>query len=177
CSEHVLRVVPKESRISPGYLYAFLSSSYGVPLVVSGTYGAVIQHIEPKHIADLPVPRFGEVFENGVGAKMDEAAQKLSNGQRLLEEATDLLFSKTGVSNPNSCEWKKDSSDLGFEVASNNAEPLRAWNHSLRVRRITDEIERGDFSLLADLVDMDWLRWRVMFKRIDADKENGIEVL
>lgn len=41
-SQDVLKVVPDESKISPGYLYAFLSSAYGVPLVVSGTYGAII---------------------------------------------------------------------------------------------------------------------------------------
>jgi type I restriction enzyme S subunit len=45
CSEHVLRVVPNPELIPPGYLYAFLSSRYGVPLVVSGTYGAIIQHM------------------------------------------------------------------------------------------------------------------------------------
>ena len=66
CSEHVLRVVPDVGRIPSGYLYAFLSSRYGVPLVVSGTYGAIIQHIEPEHIAELPVPRFGPVFEQEV---------------------------------------------------------------------------------------------------------------
>ena len=59
CSEHAMRVVPDADKIPPGYLYAFLSSKYGVPLVVSGTYGAIIQSIEPHHIADLPVPRFG----------------------------------------------------------------------------------------------------------------------
>ncbi len=36
-SQDVLKVVPDASRIPPGYLYAFLSSKYGVPLVVSGT--------------------------------------------------------------------------------------------------------------------------------------------
>jgi type I restriction enzyme S subunit len=61
CSEDVLRVVPDTDRIQPGSLYAFLSSRFGVPLVVSGTYGAIIQHIEPQHIADLPVPRLGEI--------------------------------------------------------------------------------------------------------------------
>lgn len=61
CSEHVLRVVPNEDHIKSGYLYAFLSSRFGVPIVVSGTYGAIIQHIEPHHIAGLPVPRLGAV--------------------------------------------------------------------------------------------------------------------
>ena len=63
CSEHVMRVVPNESSIKPGYLYAYLSSRFGVPIVVSGTYGAIIQHIEPDHISGLPVPRLGDVEE------------------------------------------------------------------------------------------------------------------
>src|SRR5690606_506709 len=74
CSEHVLRVVPDAERIPPGYLYAFLSSRYGVPLVVSGTYGAIIQHIEPEHIAELPVPRFDSGFEQEVAKAIDAAA-------------------------------------------------------------------------------------------------------
>lgn len=60
-SQHFMRVVPEVKEIHPGYLYAYLSSHFGVPIVVSGTYGAIIQHIEPHHIADLPVPRLGEV--------------------------------------------------------------------------------------------------------------------
>ena len=32
-------------------------------MIASGTYGAIIQHIEPQHIVDLPVPRLGEVEE------------------------------------------------------------------------------------------------------------------
>ncbi|MBP3974394.1 methylation-associated defense system restriction endonuclease subunit S MAD5 [Pseudoxanthomonas spadix] len=60
-SQHFMRVVPEVEEIHPGYLYAYLSSRFGVPIVMSGTYGAIIQHIEPHHIADLPVPRLGEV--------------------------------------------------------------------------------------------------------------------
>ena len=55
-SEHFIRVVPDVNAIRPGYLFAYLSSRFGLPLVVGGTYGAIIQHIEPQHIADLPVP-------------------------------------------------------------------------------------------------------------------------
>lgn len=58
-SQHFMRVAPDSEKIKPGYLYAYLSSRFGVPIVVSGTYGAIIQHIEPQHIADLPVPRLG----------------------------------------------------------------------------------------------------------------------
>lgn len=87
CSEHVLRVVPDEAKIPPGYLYAYLTSSFGVPLVVSGTYGAIIQHIEPEHIAGLPVPRFGRDFENQVHELMNFSAVSRSKAQKTINEA------------------------------------------------------------------------------------------
>ena len=65
-SQHVMKVVPDPDHILPGYLYAFLSSKFGLPLVVGGTYGAIIQHIEPYHIANLPVPRLGKKLEASV---------------------------------------------------------------------------------------------------------------
>ena len=54
-SQDVLKVVPNPSLIPPGYLYAYLSSRFGVPLVVSGTYGAIIQHIEPHHLTEIDI--------------------------------------------------------------------------------------------------------------------------
>lgn len=48
-SEHIIRVIPN-GKVSSGYLYAYLSSKYGYNLLTQGTYGAVIQHIEPHHI-------------------------------------------------------------------------------------------------------------------------------
>jgi type I restriction enzyme S subunit len=87
CSEHVLRVVPDEARILPGYLYAFLTSKYGVPLVTSGTYGAIIQHIESEHIAGLPVPRFGSDFEETVHDLIQFCADSRSRAQTTLLSA------------------------------------------------------------------------------------------
>lgn len=66
-SQHFMRVAADPEKIKPGYLYAYLSSRFGVPIVVSGTYGAIIQHIEPQHIADLPVPRLGAAENNAHG--------------------------------------------------------------------------------------------------------------
>lgn len=73
-SQHFMRVVPDADKILPGYLYVYLSSKFGVPQVVSGTYGAIIQHIEPQHIANLSVPRLGKV-EQQAHELITEAAQ------------------------------------------------------------------------------------------------------
>lgn len=98
CSEDVLRVVPDTSLIPSGYLYAFLSSRYGVPLVVAGTYGAIIQHIEPEHIADLPVPRFGAAFEAEIHQLIDESARLRSAANETLSETLAELEVAAGFS-------------------------------------------------------------------------------
>ena len=99
-SQHIMKVVPDSKRIPPGYLYAFLSSTYGVPLVVSGTYGAIIQHIEPEHIADLPVPRIGEIEEEAVAKLVDGAAEDRANAVQLLREAESLMYAMLNVERP-----------------------------------------------------------------------------
>jgi type I restriction enzyme S subunit len=87
CSEHVLRVVPDTEQIPSGYLFAFLSSRFGVPLVVSGTYGSIIQAIEPAHIVDLSVPRFGDTIEKEVHQLVEEAARQRSEASELRNSA------------------------------------------------------------------------------------------
>lgn len=90
-SQDILKVVANPARIAPGYLYAFLSSRYGVPLVVSGTYGAIIQHIEAEHIADLPVPRFDPEFESEIHRLIEESASLRSAASKKLTDALTQL--------------------------------------------------------------------------------------
>ena len=97
CTEHVMRVVPNRTKIPPGYLYAYLSSKFGVPLVVSGTYGAIIQHIEPHHIADLPVPRLGDAIEAEVHELVEEAAKLRTEASALLYSAIQKLEDTAGL--------------------------------------------------------------------------------
>lgn len=73
CSEHVMRVVPDATKVKPGYVFAYLSSKFGLPIVLSGTYGSIIQSIEPHHIQDLPVPRIGDI-EDQVHELVQQAA-------------------------------------------------------------------------------------------------------
>lgn len=97
CSEHVMRVVPDPNLVHPGFLYAYLNSKFGVPLVVSGTYGSIIQSIEPQHIADLPVPRFGTRFESEVHTLVQEAADARTRARLLRRDALDKLYGALGL--------------------------------------------------------------------------------
>ena len=52
-SEHAIRIKCREYS---GYVYAYLKSKIGQSLIASHIYGAVIQEIEPEHIASIPIP-------------------------------------------------------------------------------------------------------------------------
>lgn len=97
CSEDVLRVVPDTEKILSGYLYAYLSSKFGVPIVVGGTYGAIIQHIEPEHIANLPVPRFGSLFESSVHELIERAASLRAGAAEILVNAIAEMEELSGL--------------------------------------------------------------------------------
>lgn len=94
CTEDVLRVVPDREKISPGYLYAYLSSRFGVPLVTSGTYGAIIQHIEPHHIADIPVPRVEIEVERKIHNLIQSAADLRSEANEKRKEVIKKIEQK-----------------------------------------------------------------------------------
>lgn len=95
-SQDVIKVVPDGSKIASGYLYAFLSSRFGVPIVASGTYGSIIQHLEPAHLADLPVPRFGKRLEQKVHDLVQEAADMQTESNRRLNYAKSRLCELLG---------------------------------------------------------------------------------
>lgn len=86
-SEDVLRVVPDSEKIASGYLYAFLSSKFGAPLITCGTYGAIIQHLEAEHLTGLLIPRFGTVLEGEIHRLIEKAAELRSQASRLKKES------------------------------------------------------------------------------------------
>jgi len=116
CSEHAMRVVPDEGAISPGYLYAFLRSRYGVPMVIGGTYGSIIQSIEPEHLSGLPVPRFDEAIETEVHLLVEGAARNRSKAAELrCQSGVELL---SGLSLPDMSRQGTPLTFAVFEVAA-----------------------------------------------------------
>ncbi|MDE6254690.1 MAG: restriction endonuclease subunit S [Muribaculaceae bacterium] len=84
-SEDVIRLVPNDI-LRAGYLYAFLSSKFGYELLTQGTFGAVIQHIECPHVANIPVPVFPDEMQKEIDTLIREAAS-------LRDKAAELLSS------------------------------------------------------------------------------------
>lgn len=89
-NQDIMKVVADTSKILPGYLNAFLAGRFGIPLVIGGTYGAIIQHIEPSHLVDLPVPRLGAVEEKAHGL-VQRAADLMVESSTIYKKAADMI--------------------------------------------------------------------------------------
>lgn len=145
CSEDVLRVEPNELKILPGYLFAFLSSKYGVPLIISGTYGAIIQHIEPEHIEKLPVPRFEVDFETEVHSLIVSTAKNRSNAQSVISKLLVEFEEEAGFIN------EKVGTATDFSISSvkfsNLHDRLDAPYHSESAIRAEELLNNGNFDV------------------------------
>ncbi|MDX2602731.1 restriction endonuclease subunit S [Streptomyces caniscabiei] len=168
CSEHVMRVVPNSGRVKPGYLNTFLRSRFGVPIITSHAYGAIIQHIEPHHIADLPVPRFGEDVENRIHDLVEEAASLRAEFQSCLEEATRDLFTTARLEKLLDMRWHDQPRDLGFTQRGLTPTTLRALNYQPRARRIINDLREVDHVLLGDICKGGQLSRGLRFTRVEG---------
>ncbi len=141
-SQHFMRVVPDAEKIPPGYLYAYLSSKFGVPLVVGGTYGAIIQHIEPEHIANLPVPRLGTKAEREVHALIESAASHRSRAHELRQEAQSSFYRQFSLSDLADADTAVNYA--AFSVQASSLRRLDAAHHSPACRAAAEELASAD---------------------------------
>lgn len=87
----LIRIVPNSDKLPGGYVYAFLSSTYGFALLTQGTYGGVIQHIEPHHIAHLPIPILPDAEQQAIHTAIETAARLRVEANGLLEKSVQML--------------------------------------------------------------------------------------
>lgn len=169
-SQDILKVVPNKARILSGYLHAFLTGKFGVPLITSGTYGAIIQHIEADHIADLPVPRLGETIEREVHELVEKAA-------KLRVEATAELQRALAIVEKNLGAPVHPAKDPAYQVVRKSeilrSMRLEAFFYNPRASRVTHWAQshaNGHWPLseVADVYDVP------PFKHIYVDEASGV---
>ncbi|NMV38614.1 methylation-associated defense system restriction endonuclease subunit S MAD5 [Ralstonia insidiosa] len=170
-SQHIMKVVPDPERVPAGYLYAYLSSRYGVPLVVSGTYGAIIQHIEPEHIAGLPVPRFAPEVEQRIGQAIVRSASLRDEASRTLKSAIAEFLSSAGLQ-----AMSTNGAVTPFSVSSVCASSIQrrcdGFFHSRYHMNATEAIkESGRFQTLAQFTSS--IVEPNRFKRVVLDADSG----
>jgi type I restriction enzyme S subunit len=91
-SQHILRVVPDEAKIDAGYLYAFLSSSYGYHQILKYRHGSVIDEITDTQMERVLVPRPSPKEQRAIGDKVRVAYEKRAEALRLEDKAQSILM-------------------------------------------------------------------------------------
>jgi type I restriction enzyme S subunit len=172
-----LRVVPDPNKIPSGYLYAFLSSKFGVPLIASGASGAVIKHLDPVDILEIPVPRLSDALEDEIHELVEIAGQSLTTFGQLLRKATESVLQETGIADIPRHEWLEDSTRFGWSQTGIRSESLRALNYDRRLAAHFKKIRAGKHSQLGDLCDPEYFHGHTVFTRIDSDEEFGVKLV
>ncbi len=147
-SEHVIRLVPNNI-LRGGLVYAYLASNHGHSLLTQGTFGAVIQHIEPNFIASLPIPKFPEAFQQEVDDLIQESA-------RLREEATDSLKeAHKMIENKFLIEGEKKSYCVPItSILASHNKRFEASYHTSRNRSVYDYITQNfEYKKLGELTE------------------------
>jgi type I restriction enzyme, S subunit len=91
-SQHILRVIPDQAKIDPGYLYAFLSSDYGYEQVRRFRHGSVIDEVNDAQIKQIFVALPSRDEQTAIGNKVREAYAKRAEAIRLENEAQAILM-------------------------------------------------------------------------------------
>lgn len=55
-SEHIIRIIPDDSKLSGHYLYGFLQTDSAKSYLKQGIFGSVIDEITSKHLLDMEIP-------------------------------------------------------------------------------------------------------------------------
>lgn len=176
-SEDVVKVEPDPEKIKSGYLYAFLLSQFGETLVRGSVYGSAVKHIEPHHIAGLPVPRFGERVESKIHDLVRESAELRARHQAELVAATKDFFDSNGLPELNRLRWHQQDRDLGFEVASISSVSLRASNYGQRATSIKDAFASVPSRKLGDICASGKLSRGLRAVRVETGEGNGVRLL
>lgn len=176
-SQDTLKVEPDPEKIKSGYLYAFLLSKFGESLVRGSVYGSAVKHIEPRHIAGLPVPRLGTELEGRIHDLVEECARLRAEFQSDLVGTTEDFFKSVGLPELADFDWHHQPRDLGFTVDQLSAVSLRAMNYGERAQWLTCKLASVPQRRLGDICAQGQLKYGPIFKRVDSSYDHGGRLL
>lgn len=160
-SEDIIRVIPND-KIKGGLLYAFLASKFGHTLLTQGSFGAVIQHIEPSFVGNIEMPIFDNDIEDKVNELICRSAKLREDANEALVKALSYFNQKYSIApnNKKTFTIKLKDLKLGFASYNNNQEVdefiCKYKDNSIQLMDVTSKIFAPP-----------------LFKHIYLNKDNG----
>ncbi len=184
CPHDLIRLVPKD-KDSLGYVYAYLNTWIGQAFLTKTNYG-LIKHIEPYHVANIPIPLVEENIMKKVNNMILEAHKMREEAQLKLLQAEELFYKELGLPNIDEDDVRYFGGDLGKKV---KAFTVKASELDLRLdasyhnplaettRRILREAEKTKAFSLIPLGEIVNPYTPPRFKRMYVPPNEGIPLL
>lgn len=117
-SHDLLRITCKDEN-AQGYIYAYLKSKIGNKILLTNSYGAVITHIEPEHLTNIPIPDAPLEIKKRIHNLIKESYILRDESNELIDNATQLLVDELhlpDISEFEVNEYKKNAPVETFSV-------------------------------------------------------------
>ncbi len=75
-----------------GYVYAFLKTTIGQTLMRTNNYGSVVQHIEPEHLSQLPIPDPDSLIKLDIHKLVMDSFRLRDESNDLIDQAEQILL-------------------------------------------------------------------------------------
>ena len=178
-TDDVLRIFPGTAPI--GYVYAYLASSIGRPLVTKGEYGSTVDHLEAKHVTTIPIPLVPKDIQKSIHKKILRSYALRDRANQLFDKAEKELYELLGVNTftEEDVEYLgSDDAPQAFEITSSDLmNRLDASNHVPVVRSAVHKLENGRFNLVSLGAKVHKVYVAPRFARIYVDESFGIPLL
>jgi len=184
-SDDLVRVVPIQHDLA-GYIYAYLNTWVGQAFLTKNQYGATVKHIEPHHVASIPIPILPEI-ENEINKKILEANKVREKAQKLLLKSEKMIYSELDLPriDENKIEYfggnagkivksfLVKASELNLRLDASYNKPILTL-----IRKILKNRERKGSFELAKLAKISTIFTPPRFKRIYVkDPKDGVPLL
>ena len=177
-SHDLLRINCKRSS-DAGFVYAYLKSKVGNRILLTNSYGAVITHIEPEHLATIPIPDASDTLKLKIGNLVIRSYALRDESNNLIDEATKLLIDELhfpAIDDFSVNYFKKDASVDTFNVKlSDMGYRLDASYHVPLVDAIVDHLSKyaAEVTSVGDRRISNAIILPGRFKRVYADEVHG----
>jgi type I restriction enzyme S subunit len=146
-SQNLIRTIPKDGL--RGYLFAYLNSWIGQAFLAKDKYGATVKHINPEHVADIPVPVLPGLVEE-LNDDVETLWRHRTHAEKLERDVTDLFQTELGLTpigelTPEYLAGEEsDAPDAYTTTASDLNRRLDAPYHRPIIQAITEEIATSE---------------------------------
>lgn len=181
-SHDLLRIIFK-NEYDLGYVYSFLNTEVGLTILQSNNYGAVIDHIEPEHLRNIPIPDAPTELRKKIHKLVTESYALRDQSNELMDKAQAMLYEELHLPPLSDIEPKQYAADAGFNNYSVKTSDLHgrldASYHLPVVVEITNIIARNakEVTIVGDKRISKEIFVGNRFKRVYVNKGQGIVYL